>query len=121
MHRGEELPLVEPSMCMREALVTLSAKAMGAVIIMNAERDLLGIFTDGDLRRSLEKHNELLHMRIADLMTRNPIAVRSDRMAVEALRLMEDRPSQISVLPVLDAGGKVVGIVRIHDLLRAGL
>ncbi len=121
MQTGAQVPLVEPGISMRNVLVTLSAKTMGAVIIASADGSLLGIFTDGDLRRCLAEHEDVLDMTIDRVMTRTPVVVREDRMAVEALQLMENRPSQIAVLPVVNANQKVVGIVRIHDLVRAGL
>jgi len=121
MHRDDELPLVGPEASMKEAVVTLSAKAMGAVIVGSPERELLGILTDGDLRRAIEKHDHVLQMRIGELMTTTPVAVFDHQMAAEAVELMENRHSQIAVLPVINEGRKVVGIVRIHDLVKAGL
>jgi arabinose-5-phosphate isomerase len=121
MHAGEELPLVQSGQTMREALVVLTGKAMGAVIVVSKSRDLLGIFTDGDLRRAVQRHDDLLNLEIDSIMIRNPVVIGQDRMAAEALNLMENRPSQISVLPVVDAQGKVAGIIRVHDLVLAGL
>jgi len=121
MHSGEELPLVQSGTPMRQALVALTGKAMGAVIVVTSARKLLGIFTDGDLRRAVQQHENLLEVPVDRLMTSNPVVVFEDRMAAEALNLMENRPSQISVLPVLDAEGKVAGIIRVHDLVQAGL
>lgn len=121
MHSGENLPLVESGAPMRQALVTLTTKAMGAVIIASPARSLLGIFTDGDLRRAVQWHENLLDLEVDSLMTRNPVVIHRNRMAAEALNLMENRPSQISVLPVLDSDERVVGIVRVHDLVKAGL
>jgi len=121
MHNGCDMPVVKPGTSMKEAVVALSTKAMGAVIVATEERQLLGIFTDGDLRRCLERHENVLQLIIDDVMTRNPVVASSHQMAVEAVELMENRPSQISVLPVLDDNRSVVGIVRIHDLVNAGL
>ncbi len=121
MHQGTAIPIISPGSSMKQVVLLLSAKAMGIVVIANRQRDLLGIFTDGDLRRCLEKHDDVLHRTIDELMTQTPIVCREDQMAVEAVELMENRPSQISVLPVLDANRKVVGVVRIHDLVRSGL
>ena len=121
MHLGDDLPLVMSGTPMREALVTLTGKAMGAAIVVSSQGDLLGIFTDGDLRRAVQRHQNLLDMEIDKLMTRDPVVIHHDRMAAEALNLMENRPSQIGVLPVLDRDNKVAGIIRLHDLVRAGL
>ena len=121
MHSGEDLPVVTSGTLMREALVVLTGKAMGAVLIVSSRGGLLGIFTDGDLRRAVQQHENLLDLEIDELMTKNPVVIHDSRMAAEALNLMENRPSQISVLPVLDRDHKAVGIIRVHDLVRAGL
>jgi arabinose-5-phosphate isomerase len=121
MHFGEELPLVTSGTPMRNALVTLTGKTMGAAIVVSTTGALLGIFTDGDLRRAVQQHENLLDIQIDKLMTRDPVVIYEDRMAAEALNLMENRPFQIGVLPVLNAENKVTGIIRLHDLVRAGL
>ncbi len=121
MHSGDNLPVVKSGTPMRDALITLTGKAMGAVLVVSSLGALLGIFTDGDLRRAVQQHENLLNIEIDDLMTRNPVVIHDSRMAAEALNLMENRPSQIGVLPVLDGGEKVVGIIRLHDLVQAGL
>jgi len=121
MHKGNAVPKVAPAKTIREILVPLSAKAMGAVIVVDPQNQLLGIFTDGDLRRALERHDLILDLPVCELMTADPIRVRADDMAIRALDLMENRVSQIAVLPVVDAQNKVVGILRLHDLIRAGL
>jgi arabinose-5-phosphate isomerase len=121
MHSGDDLPLAVSGTLMRDALVTLTGKAMGAVVVVSDTGGLLGIFTDGDLRRAVLRHENLLDVQIDRLMTENPIVVQESRMAAEALSLMENRPSQISVIPVLDGENKVVGIIRVHDLVQAGL
>ncbi len=121
MHSGENLPVVVSGTAMRDALITLTQKAMGAVIVVSSTGGLVGIFTDGDLRRAVQQHENLLGIAIDSVMTRDPVVVHDGRMAAEALNLMENRPSQIGVLPVLDGGDKVVGIIRLHDLVQAGL
>jgi arabinose-5-phosphate isomerase len=121
MRSGEDLPVAMSGTPMRDALITLTQKAMGAVLVVSAMGELLGIFTDGDLRRAVQQHENLLNLEIDSLMTRNPVVVHDSRMAAEALNLMENRPSQISVLPVLNSDGKVAGIIRLHDLVQAGL
>ncbi len=121
MHKGAEVPLVSPNETVRQILVPLSSKAMGAVIVADSQGKLLGIFTDGDLRRSLERRDSILELPIRELMTADPIRVQNDDMAIRALDLMENRSSQIAVLPVVDSHNGVVGILRLHDLIRAGL
>jgi arabinose-5-phosphate isomerase len=121
MHQGDAIPIIAPGSSMKQVVLQLSAKALGIVIVANREQELLGIFTDGDLRRCLEKHDNILQLTVDELMTRTPITCNENQMAIEAVELMENRPSQISVLPVLDTRRKVVGVVRIHDLVRAGI
>jgi arabinose-5-phosphate isomerase len=122
MHTGRELPLVKSGSTMAAALLTLTSKAMGAVIVTGAGDRLRGIYTDGDLKRTIRRrHKDFLGRPIDEFMSAGPVSVRSDRLAVEAMALMENRPSQISVLPVVDGRKRAVGIVRLHDLVRAGL
>jgi len=121
MHAGKDLPLVKTGTPMAEVLLTLTSKAMGAVIVVDAGQALLGIYTDGDLKRTLQKQSDFLSCSIDEIMTADPVCVREDRLAVEALDLMENRSSQISVLPVIDGSKRAVGIVRLHDLVKAGL
>jgi arabinose-5-phosphate isomerase len=84
---------------------------------------LAGIITDGDLRRAIEQtsYESLAKLTCDDFMTRKPIVVTPELLAFDALRLMEDRPSQISVLPVVDQDGMCVGLIRLHDIVRSGL
>jgi arabinose-5-phosphate isomerase len=121
MHSGDQLPVALSGTLMRDALFTLTGKAMGAVLVLSERGELLGIFTDGDLRRAVQNNERFLDIEIDKLMTSNPVVIHDSRMAAEALSLMENRPSQISVLPVLDAQNRVCGIIRVHDLVRAGL
>ena len=121
MHGGPAQPLARPDTPMRQVVVEITSKALGAVNIVDAEGQLVGLITDGDLRRALQKHDNLLQLTAGDLMTRNPIRVALGTMAIDALHLMEDRPSQIMVLPVVDGDGKAVGILRVHDIIKAGL
>lgn len=121
MHGGAEQPIVRPDTPMREVVVEMTSKALGAVNVIDGDGLLVGIITDGDLRRGLQKHDNLLALRAGDLMTRNPIRVQAGTMAIDALHLMEDRPRQIMVLPVVDTAGKAVGLLRVHDIVKAGL
>ena len=101
----------------------ISKSALGAVNVVDASGKLLGIVTDGDLRRTIEKTapDDLSSLKAAEMMTREPITTKAETLAYQALRLMEDRPSQISVLPVVDKKGIAVGLLRIHDVVRSGL
>ncbi|HEY2866237.1 MAG TPA: KpsF/GutQ family sugar-phosphate isomerase [Pyrinomonadaceae bacterium] len=117
-----ESPNVAPTATWLDVVHALSRYALGAVNVVNAER-LAGIITDGDLRRTIEKTkpNALASLTAADMMTASPITISRETLAYDALRVMEDRPSQIDVLPVVDAEGVVVGLLRLHDVVRSGL
>lgn len=122
MHAGVERPRTSADASLLEVVQEISDKALGAVAILREDERLLGIVTDGDIRRALQRCQpaELTALRARDIMTADPVIVAPDRMAHEALRLMEDRPSQIAVLPVVERG-RCIGLVRLHDLVRIGL
>ncbi|MEG2220834.1 MAG: KpsF/GutQ family sugar-phosphate isomerase [Cetobacterium sp.] len=114
MHK--DLPIVETYSDMDNVIMTMTKKRLGVVCIV--ENDiLLGIITEGDIRRALKMKDKFFNLKAEDIMTTNYTYATEDIMALDALELMENRESQISVLPVLD-GKKVVGVVRIHDLLN---
>ena len=118
MHAGDEVPRVSEGATLSEALVEMSRKRLGMTAVVDADNRLIGLFTDGDLRRTLD--NATLDVRTAmirDLMTRAPRTIAADQLAVEAARLMETH--KISALIVVDEAGLVVGALNIHDLLRA--
>jgi arabinose-5-phosphate isomerase len=121
MHSGARRPFVTPDATWLEVVTAVSDGGIGAVTV-EVDGTLLGIVTDGDVRRAVQESGEhLTTMRAEDLMTPNPVTVSVGLLAYEALRLMEDRPSQISVLPVVDELERCVGLVRLHDLVRSGL
>ena len=119
MHTGQALPLVAPDETLREAIVVISNKRLGTALVADEANRLLGVFTDGDLRRLFEKHPEPLEKPMREIMTASPKPTRRQTLAAEALRVMED--SAITALPVVDDGEGIVGVLHIHDLLRAGL
>ena len=116
MHKGDALPLVGEDTPMSAALVTMTQKAFGCLGVVDGKGRLVGVITDGDLRRHMGK--DLLTARTADIMTKKPKATAPDMLASAALEMLND--SRITALFVLDKG-KPVGIVHIHDLLRAGV
>ena len=117
MHGGEELPQVGQDASVAEALVEMSRKRLGMTAVAAADGRLAGIFTDGDLRRALDRGIDVRQARIAEVMTRNPRTIDASQMAAEAAHLMERH--QINGLVVVDADGRAVGALNIHDLLRA--
>ena len=121
MH-GPSLPTVTPDASLLDTLEGISAGGVGAVAVTDPEGFLVGIVTDGDIRRALQQSaGAITDGRAADLMTRDPVTTVPDALAYEALTLMEDRTSQISVLPVVGGEGRFVGMLRLHDVVRAGL
>jgi arabinose-5-phosphate isomerase len=123
MHSGERNPIVSPPTSWLEVVSAITRGGLGAVNVINDGDVLAGIITDGDLRRAIQKSNpaELMNLSADAFMTRNPVTITPDELAYSALQLMENRPSQISVLPVVDAGQRCVGLLRLHDLVRSGL
>lgn len=121
MH-GESLnPIVTENDCMKSAINEISKKGLGAVNIVDENNTLIGIITDGDLRRGLEKFTNILDMNVKDIMTINPITICKDKLAIEALKLMEQRERQIMVLPVVDENRKPIGLIRVHDIVKEGI
>lgn len=106
-----------------EVVRAISKHALGAVNVVDNSGKLIGIVTDGDLRRTIERTEpeNFNTLKAASMMTRNPVAVTPELLAFDALQLMENRPSQISVLPVVDSTGNCVGLLRLHDIVRSGL
>jgi len=118
MHSGSEVPRVRADATLSEALVEMSRKRLGMTAVVDADDHLLGLYTDGDLRRTLDDAAiDLRSTRIDAVMTRTPKTIGSDALAVEAAQLMEAH--QINALLVLDDARRVVGALNIHDLLRA--
>ncbi len=116
MHGGEALPVVGPDTPMAEAIVTMSSKRLGCVAVADAGGHLLGIVTDGDLRRNMGA--DLLTKTVGAVMNRSPLTVTPGMRAADAVRLMNDR--KITILLVED-GGRLIGLLHVHDCLRAGV
>jgi len=119
MHSGDDIPRVAPDTPMLNALMVMSEKGFGMTTVMNPVGDLLGIFTDGDLRRSLDKGVDIRIAKVGELMNTTPKMLRENTLAAEALALMEQ--AKINVLLVTNEQRKLVGVLKINDLLRAGI
>ncbi len=118
MHVGDDVPKVRVGATLDEAPLEISRKRLGMTAVVDEGERLLGLYTDGDLRRTLaDRSVDVRATRIADVMTRDPVTIGSDALAVEAARLMETR--QINALVVVDRERRVVGALNVHDLLRA--
>ncbi|CAG8865853.1 Arabinose 5-phosphate isomerase KdsD [Pseudomonas fluorescens] len=119
MHSGAELPQVQRGTLLKEALLEMSRKGLGMTIIAEADGRLAGIFTDGDLRRSLDRNIDVHTTLIDEVMTVHGKTARPDMLAAEALKIMEDH--KIGALVVVDKADLPVGALNMHDLLRAGV
>jgi arabinose-5-phosphate isomerase len=121
MHRGEEIPLVSEQTLMRDALFVISAKRLGVTGVIGEDGALRGVITDGDLRRALEKGNDILERQAVEIMKLNPRRIGRQELAAAALRVMEQH--SITSLFVFDDDRSLApsGIIHLHDILRAGI
>jgi arabinose-5-phosphate isomerase len=118
MHTGEGVPAVPPNATLTQALMEMTRKHLGMTAVIDGNQRLLGVFTDGDLRRALDDDDvDLRGATVAELMTRGPKTIGADKLAIEAAQLMEKH--QIHALLVVNDEQQVVGALNIHDLLRA--
>jgi arabinose-5-phosphate isomerase len=117
MHQGDAVPTLSATASMEEVVVKATQKKLGAVLIVEG-RKLLGIITDGDVRRAIQHRERFFTFQAKDVMTQNPVVTYPEMMAKDAIAMMENRPSQLSVLPVVDASGNWKGLVRLHDLVK---
>ncbi|PWT87007.1 MAG: D-arabinose 5-phosphate isomerase [Blastocatellia bacterium] len=117
MHSGDQCPVVCAATPMREVICEMTGKALGMTCVVDGQDTLIGIITDGDLRRHMERSPNILDLTAADVMTRDPVSIRSTALAVEALNIMERR--KITSLVVVDGDArKIDGVVHFHDLWR---
>jgi arabinose-5-phosphate isomerase len=116
MHAGDSIPLVGPSTPMPEVFHEMSSKRLGMTCVVDESRRLIGIFTDGDLRRLMARAHDVLRLTAGDVMIPRPITIQRDLLAVEALKAMETH--KITSIVVVDADRTVEGVVHLHDLWR---
>ena len=124
MHHGGELPLVGQDTPIKEALFEITSKRLGVTGVTDAKGDLIGIVTDGDLRRGLQTHGDgIFHKKAGEIMTLKPRSIEKDILAAQALAQMEENlPRPITSLIVLQSGSaKPIGIIHLHDILKAGI
>lgn len=120
MHGGDEVAWASAGNSMKQVIIAMNRHPLGAACVTGDDGTLQGLITDGDLRRTLQMHDDIREVTAGDLMTVRPVTVSPDATLQDALRLMEDRQSQISVLPVVD-GSRCLGLVRLHDLYQTDL
>jgi arabinose-5-phosphate isomerase len=121
MHQGKEIPLVTHDTLMKVALLEMTSKRLGVTGVINEKGELTGVITDGDLRRALERYDDLLNKSAQEIMTHNPRVIEKDSLAAKALQMMEE--FKITSLFILEENGsrRPLGIIHMHDLLRAGI
>lgn len=119
MHEGDAVPLVRENDMLREALIEMSSKSLGMTGVTDEDGRLVGVYTDGDVRRTLNQQVDVQTCVIDTVMTRDPVTVTPDTLAAEAVRIMQ--ANSINGLFVLDQDGRVRGALNMHDLLRAGV
>jgi arabinose-5-phosphate isomerase len=119
MHPQEEMPIVSQKASLKETLVEMTQKKLGMTTVVNEEKVLIGIFTDGDVRRAFDRDIDINKTEIQTIMSKNPKTVGSNMLAAEALNIMET--FKITSLVVVDDQSKPLGIIHIHDILRAGV
>jgi len=118
MHTGEEIPVVSPETPLTETVIVMSEKGFGTALVVDKDGNLIGIITDGDLRRFVRKGGSVDRSLTKDAMTQNPKYITKDIYVLKALEVMEDY--NITVLPVVE-NGKPVGIIHMHDILKSGV
>lgn len=121
MAKGEAVPEILIHSNMQQAIVEMCKTGLGAVIVVDETGSMCGLISDGDLKRYMEKRIDVYNMNVEEVMTENPIYTYQNVLAVDALKIMENREKQLSVLPVLDEKNKVVGLVRNHDIIKLGI
>jgi len=118
MHHGDEVAWVRPDDSLRHVVIEMTHHPLGAACCIDQQGALAGLITDGDVRRALQQHDDIRPLTCGHVMTRNPTTIAPSASLRVAVDLMENRPSQIAVLPVVDEHGACVGLVRIHDVYR---
>lgn len=120
MHTGEALPFIDPSASMTDAVVEISSKRLGIAIVVDGDKKILGIVTDGDIRRGVEQWGKgFFDMTASDVMTKTPKMIAADELAAKALSVMEKHSITVLVVPGPD--GRAEGIVHLHDILKQGI
>ncbi|MGI8740936.1 MAG: KpsF/GutQ family sugar-phosphate isomerase [Gammaproteobacteria bacterium] len=119
MQTGERVPAVTESTLLADALIEITRKGLGMTAVVDAEKRVIGIYTDGDLRRTLDRAIDIRATRIGEVMTEGAKTARSEQLAAELVKTMQDH--KINSLPVVDERGVLVGALNMHDLLRAGV
>lgn len=119
MHTGDELPKIPAKTPLKQVLLEMSRAGLGIALAVDTNNKLLGVFTDGDLRRVLDRESDIRELTLDQVMTSHSKTAKADMLAAEALKIMDDH--KISVLPIVDDQKNLIGVLHIHDLTRAGV
>lgn len=119
MRTGQNIPIISEGAVLRDTLLEISSKGLGIVFVCDSDGHLQGVFTDGDLRRAIDRDLDVRKVIVRDVMTSGGVFARAQWLAVDALQIMEEH--KISALPVLDHHEQLIGALNMHDLLRAGV
>lgn len=119
MHKGADIPVVDSKTTIDKALLEVTSKRLGMTAVVNQQKKLVGVFTDGDLRRCLDKRTDIHTTQVSDVMTDKFSTMEEGELAAAALKLMEDK--KINAIPVVNKQGDLVGAMNMHDLLQAGV
>ena len=119
MRQEKENPVIDQETVIKEVVLAITQTRAGSASVTNGNGKLVAIFTDGDLRRHLEKDTDLCSRKVKEVMTKNPTVIAKGRLAVEALRLLKEK--KIDEVPVVDEEARPIGLVDVQDLLKAGI
>ena len=119
MRKGRSSPVVLPTIKVKEVIRRITESKSGAAVVVDEHRKLIGIFTDGDLRRHLQQGGNVLNMPISAVMTKNPVVVKEIDLATKALNLLKKK--KIDEVPVVDSNRRLMGVVDVQDLITAGI
>lgn len=119
MRTDKDFPRVSENALVKDVLLAITRARCGSACVIDRKGKLLGIFTDGDLRRHIESDPKLIFKRVKEVMTGNPITITSDKLASEASRILQEK--KIDELPVVDAHGRCLGLLDVQDLLKVGI
>jgi arabinose-5-phosphate isomerase len=122
MKTGDQIAWAALDDPLKQVIIAMTKRPLGAACVISQDETLMGLVTDGDLRRALQVHDDIRGLRVVDVMTKSPVTVSPSATLHEALQVMENRNSQISVLPVVEpATGRILGLLRLHDIYQAGI
>ena len=121
MHTGSRLPVVSEDAGFKKAVIEITDKTLGCVCIVDVSGKLSGIITDGDVRRVFYKYDDIGNLKAKEIMTKNPVSVAPTKLLGEALSIMENRKTQINVLRVVADNNELLGVIRLHDIVKSGI